>query len=172
MAETTNLQNERDEMEAMLSCMIERQNSSPSEKNLQSMLNALKECGVYIPVKFVMTKEQQKKFAEAQKTGRPMLAADDMRVSPQLLISKDGEKIMPWFSRQSEIIPRQGDGVTFIKIPAEKAAELADNMPDAFDIVFDLYTHPVKLTIDELLDGISGNIVGAGEDNADEEDDE
>lgn len=144
------------EKETMLSCMIERQQSTPSEKNLASMFNALKDAFVYIPVKLLISKEEQKKIAEAIQSGKKVPQNPNMRVSPQLLVNKDGDKIMPWFSREAEIKSRKNDGVTFMRIQVKKAVELADNMPDAFEIVLDLYTHPVKVTLDEMIAGING----------------
>lgn len=144
------------EKETMLSCMIERQHSTPSEKNLESMFNALKDAFVYVPAKLLISKEEQKKIADAIKSGRPVPQNPNMRVAPQLLVNKDGDKIMPWFSRELEITSKKTEGLTFMRIQVKKAVELADNMPDAFDIMLDLYTHPVKLTLDEMIAGING----------------
>ncbi|MGN0164906.1 MAG: SseB family protein [Lachnospiraceae bacterium] len=156
MAENKKLPEAEIEKETMLSCMIERQKTTPSDKNMESMFNALKESSVYIPTKIVLSKEDQMKVAEAVKNKRPMPKFQNMRLAPQLLANNNGDKIMPWFSREAEYSSQKHDGITFLRLPAVKAAEMADNMPDAFDIVLDLYTHPVKLTLDEMLAGLNG----------------
>lgn len=143
------------EKETMLSCMIERQHSTPSEKNLRTMFNVLKDCSVYVPVKLIVSKEEEKKIIDAIKNNKPVPQTPNMKVAPQLLANQKGEKIMPWFSREFEIKSKQTEGISFMRINVSKAVEMADNMPDAFDIVFDLYSHPVKLTLDEVIEGLN-----------------
>lgn len=157
MPTNVTMSEKENEKETLLSCMIERQHSTPSEKNLKSMFNALLDSSIYVPVKFIMSKEEEKKIADAIKNNQPLPTPQNMRVAPQLLANKDGEKIMPWFSRKFEIKSTQTEGISFIRLEVNKAIEMADNMPDAFDIVFDLYSHPVKLTLDEIIEGISNS---------------
>lgn len=168
MATKINLPETEVEKETTLSCMIERQHLTPSEKNLESMFNALKDCSVYIPAKLLISKEEQKKIREAIIKKKPVPQNPNMRVTPQLMVNKQGGKIMPWFSREVEFEAEKTPGITFMRIHISKAVELCDNMPDAFDIVLDLFTHPVKVTLDEMIAGLNGEKLGGDNEPTDE----
>ncbi len=154
MATRVTLPEQEIEKETMLNCMIERQHSAPSEKNLESMFSALKDGFVYIPCRLLISDEERMKINQAILAGKPVPPNPNMRISPQLLCNPEGKKIMPWFSRDAEIKSEKTEGLTFMRIPAVKAASIADNMPDAFDIILDIYTHPVQVTLDEMLEGL------------------
>lgn len=146
------------EKETMLSCMVERQNSAPSEKNIASMFNALKDAYVYMPAKLIVSKEEQQRILKAVKNKQKVPQPSELKVAPQLLINSNGEKVMPWFSREVEFQGKVEGGINFLRLKVEKIVEMADNMPDAFDIVIDPYTHPVQVTLDEMIEGIGGPV--------------
>lgn len=144
--------------ENMLCYIVERQFSNPSEVNKASLINALKDGSVYVPVTFHMTESQKQEIAKAAMEGRQPEADQNTSFVPQYLIHrKTGEKCLPFFTREDEFNKSaNAQKVSFIRIPAAKMIEISDNIPDAFDILIDAYTHPVKFTLDELIEGFKG----------------
>ena len=41
-----------------------------------------------------------------------------------------------------------------MRMAMENVLRIADKLPDAFDFVFDFHTHPVRMTLDELMEGL------------------
>lgn len=146
--------------EAMLAFMIERQHNNPSEKNYAAFVNILKSASVYVPVTFNFTEEEKKRIAEDIKAGRDVKPAKDMSFAPQLLVHREtGEKVMPWFTREFEINQsKAAQNMSFVRIPVVQMLDICDNMPDAFDILIDPYTHPYKMSLDTLIEAVNGEV--------------
>jgi hypothetical protein len=146
------------EKENTLVCLIERQFNTPNETNKASVINALKDSFVYIPVKPIFSPETQEKIKEQLKNKQPIQIPKDTKFAPAILKNEKGDKIMPWFSREEEL----GDNIeknklSLIRIPAVQAAKICDKHPEAFDIGLDFTTHLVKLTLDEIMEGFGLN---------------
>ncbi len=150
-----NLPEEEKQKEFTLSCLIDRQSSSPSETNLSSVFNALKEAFIYMPARLVVSEKEKKRIEDNIKNGMPANPGGEVKIIPQLLINKQGLKVMPWFSRDEEIKNVDNGKGGIIRMPAVKALEIAENMTEAFDIVLDLFTHPVRLSIDDIIEGFA-----------------
>ncbi|MDD6102483.1 MAG: SseB family protein [Clostridiales bacterium] len=147
---------ERDR-ETMLSFMVERQHDNPNQQNYNVLINALKDAHVYVPVNFNFTEAENRRIASDIKAGRPVRPSNNMSFSPQLLIHREtGEKVMPWFTREFEFASSAAASEqSFVRIPVAQIVQICDNMPDAFDILIDAYTHPYKISLDSLLEGLN-----------------
>lgn len=151
------LTDEQKALEEVLSCIIERQNSSPSPKNKETLFNALKSADVYLPAKIILDDEAKAMLAKGVKLDNQALSAHT-RCIPELIQNRNtGAKAMCVYSREIEM----GDRVdtpdySFVRLPFVNFLKMADNLPDAFDIILDFKTHPVIFSLDELLYGVLG----------------
>lgn len=158
------------EKETVLSCMIERMHNEPSAKNMESLLGALKGSFVYVPVKIMIDPSQSAAVQKAAREGNIAALGGKVRFAPLLMVNNTTkEKILPVFSREEEYHDEKSAEKipTYLRIPIENIIELADNMPEAFDFGFDIRTHAVRMTLDQLEIGL-----GMAEAPSDEEEGE
>ena len=154
MFEKLNLTDAEKESETVFSVMLERQHDEPSEKNLDSLFATMKDAYVYVPMHFSFAPSEIEKL----KTSRDLSKIDMNKVkySPMFLQNNQtGEKVLAIYSRYAEFASDETiSKLPFMRMKVEQIVKISDKMPDAFDFVFDFHTHPVKLTIDELLTGL------------------
>ncbi|MBR0132408.1 MAG: SseB family protein [Lachnospiraceae bacterium] len=142
------------ERETVFNIMLERQHSEPSEKNKESLVSALKETQVYIPMHFEFAPSEIEKLKASKDPSQ--LDLSKVKFSPLFLQnSKTGEKILPCYSKVEEFSDQEKKNkVPFMRMAMENVLRIADKLPDAFDFVFDFHTHPVRMTLDELMEGL------------------
>lgn len=152
------------EKETILSLAVERQATTPCKKNLESLFLALKDAFVYVPVRIILSAEHQEKIKQAiqNKQTQIQMQKKDLNFAPMLFQNNTTqEKIMVWYTKQSEYnIQGQAQSPPMMRFPVKVILNMAESIPEAFDIVFDLKTHPVRLTIDQILAGLEGEIIG------------
>ena len=149
------------EQETVLNALVDRVNKEPNEKTKEALYSALKDAFVYIPSRILLDKEEAKKAQEAFKAKKSFTPdPSKIRFAFVLLENKQvEEKILPMFTKQDEAknLLKDGkmpDGMGMVRLPVVKALSVADNMPEAFDVAFDPFSHIVKLPLDEVLENV------------------
>ena len=148
------LSDEEKERETVFNIMLERQHSEPSEKNMESLFMAMKETQVYIPMHFEFPASEIEKLKTTNDPSQ--IDITKVKYSPLFLQnSKTGEKILPIYSKIEELSQQERNvKIPFVRMKPENLAKIADKLPDAFDFVLDFHSHPVRMTLDELMEGL------------------
>ena len=148
------LSDEEKERETVFGLMIERQHSEPSDKNKESLFLAMKDAFVYVPMHFAFTAEEMQKLMKTRDVAQ--VDMNNVKYSPIYYVNQStGEKILPCFSRLEEFSEEdRKKKIPFGRMKLENLVKIADTIPEAFDFAFDFHTHLVRMTLDELMEGL------------------
>ena len=149
-----NLTDAEKESETVFSLMLERQHNEPCEKNMESLFSAMKDASVYVPMHFAFPPSELEKLRVTRDPSK--IDMSKVKSSPMFMQnSQTGEKVLPCYSKHEEFSEEERkNSIPFMRMKVEGLARIADKLPDAFDFIFDFHTHPVRLTLDELMEGL------------------
>lgn len=136
----------------VLCALILRFLNNRTKENMFSVLSCLKDSNIWLPAKISMNGQEIDTMG-LQNNGIMQPIKGSFTVRPQIIKMKDGDMIMPIYSRKENIKSENMKGFSVVNLPYEKCLEMLDTIEGCTRIVVDPYLYNVVL--DEDLIGIS-----------------
>ncbi len=118
-----------------------------TKENMFSVLSCLKDSAVWIPAKISMDGKDVDTLG-LNENGIMQPIKGRFTVRPQILKTKDGNIIMPIYSRRENIKGENIKGFSIANIPYDKCLEMLDGIENCDQIVVDPYLYNVVLDED------------------------
>lgn len=131
----------------VLCALILRFLNNRTKENMFSVLSCLKDSDVWIPAKISMNGQNVDTMG-LQDNGIMQPVKGSFTVRPQVLKTKDGEIIMPVYSRRENIKKENIPGFSIANLPYEKCVEMLSGIENCSKIVVDPYLYNVILDED------------------------